>query len=490
MQQQNEVANKDLLFHRQNEPFMSQAIKDTFPYFVGAIQEDRLAKEHQLRQAKRALKLAQQSLREAEAIQGRGISKALGLIAEARQVGLMDEGSNPDNLGSCITLLTEATNWNPDSARYYGGQRLTQLQQELRDLENHVVEKSNNIRAAKSYATEATGFTAEAQEQELRLQSIGLFNTGAQEAGTCPMCSQHMVTPVPHGDEIRRSLTQLRSNLDSTVRERPRLREYIQNLESESAELRLNIQNKTEEINAILRESDSARQLRDLNIRRGKVVGRITLWLESIDQTDDTSPLNEAMLAAQERVNVLESQLTGGVKEERLASILSRLTVQMTEWSNRLELEHSGNPVRLDLSKLTVMVDREDRSIPLNNVGSGENWVGAHLIAHLALHKHFRSNSRPVPGFLFLDQPTQVFYPPDKQELDDNLSDPLEGIEDEDREKVSLIFNLIFDVVESMSPEFQVIITDHADITADSRFQSCVVARWRGGEKLVPQDWL
>ncbi|WP_291366393.1 DUF3732 domain-containing protein [Acetobacter sp. UBA5411] len=34
---------------------------------------------------------------------------------------------------------------------------------------------------------------------------------------------------------------------------------------------------------------------------------------------------------------------------------------------------------------------------------SGENWVGYHVLTHLALHKWFRQKSRPVSGFLILD---------------------------------------------------------------------------------------
>ncbi|MDF2524856.1 MAG: hypothetical protein K0R31_2497, partial [Clostridiales bacterium] len=44
-QQQDEIASKRYLFHRQSEDFMKQTIKDTLPYFLGAIQEDRLALE-------------------------------------------------------------------------------------------------------------------------------------------------------------------------------------------------------------------------------------------------------------------------------------------------------------------------------------------------------------------------------------------------------------------------------------------------------------
>jgi hypothetical protein len=51
------------------------------------------------------------------------------------------------------------------------------------------------------------------------------------------------------------------------------------------------------------------------------------------------------------------------------------------------------------------------------------------------------------------------------------------------------MFRLIFDLVEALTPKLQVIITDHADLTADW-FQAAVVEKWWGGRKLVPVEWI
>jgi hypothetical protein len=43
-------------------------------------------------------------------------------------------------------------------------------------------------------------------------------------------------------------------------------------------------------------------------------------------------------------------------------------------------------------------------------------------------------------------------------------------------------------VVNELTPGFQVVITEHADIK-EEWYQSAIVERWRGGAKLVPEDW-
>lgn len=119
----------------------------------------------------------------------------------------------------------------------------------------------------------------------------------------------------------------------------------------------------------------------------------------------------------------------------------------------------------------------------MDRMGSGENWVGYHLIGHLALHEWFTTRGRPVPRFLFLDQPSQVYFPPEK-DIDGSIA----TLEEDDRRAVSRMFRFVLDVVEQLSPGFQVVITEHADINEDW-YQGAIIERWRGGAKLVPEEW-
>lgn len=485
-QQQDEIATKRTLFHKQSEGFVHLAIKDTLPYFLGAIREDRLALEQELQLARRDLRQAELALREAESMGGQSVTRAVGLLAEAREAGLLPEGPTPETVQEIISILSALKTWKPGAVSFPGSDRLTQLQDEAERLRQSMAEKAEAIRAAKTFAQEVDGYAGEARHQELRLESIGLFEADQHQDGRCPLCSSAIASPIPHVQEMRKSLEQIRQNLDATTRERPRLREYINGLDQELASLRRQLDQKNEAIGGVVRQQQGAQRLQDLNARRGTVVGRVTFWLENIKLVDEASPLREKVKLARDRVTDLERKLEDQEKEERLASILNRIGQQMTEWSKQLELEHSGSPVRLDIANNTIVVDRPDRPIPLYKMGSGENWVGYHLIVHLALHQHFVQQNRPVPRFLFLDQPSQVYYPKDKAE---RLGGSLEELSDEDRLAVSRMYNLVFDVVESLAPGFQVIITDHADLE-DRRFKDSVVARWRGGEALVPEEWI
>lgn len=488
IQEQDEIASKSLLFHQQSEPFIPQTIKDTLPYFLGAIQEDQLALEQELSRARLELKRINKILKENETIQGEGLNRAKNLLIEAQEVQLISFEDVPQNTEEVISLLQNVILWNPESGEVFSGaSRLTELQNELKDLQFRLDEVTTALHDARKFAQEAEGFTSEIRQQEQRLLSIQLFDTQTHEAETCPVCLQSLPHPIPKASAIHEAISQIQKNLNTTAREQPKLRSYIEDLEQQRLQYRQSIRERNGAIKNILQENDTALRLSDLNARRGRVIGRISLWLESLDRTEESSRLKDLLSAAQSKVTTLEQKLDAEDKDERLTSILSRISLQMAQWSQRLSLEYSDNPVRLDAKKLTVVVDTNEGAIPLAKIGSAQNWMGYHLITLLALHKHFILQSRPTPHFLFLDQPSQVYFP---QDQDLRINDSLELIGDNDRQSLKKAFSLLFDLVEELFPKLQVIITEHADLKDDKRFQDSIVQRWRNGDALIPQEWI
>ena len=158
----------------------------------------------------------------------------------------------------------------------------------------------------------------------------------------------------------------------------------------------------------------------------------------------------------------------------------------MTIWARELKLEHSQHRIRLDHSKLTIVAETPHGAIPLSTMGSGENWVGYHLVSYMALAKWFLEQGRPVGNFIFFDQPTQAFFPAEAAD-----SGGLENIKkDEDRQTVRMIFKWLIKVVASLKPGLQVIVTDHADID-EKWYQDCIRdKKWRGEEALIPKHWI
>lgn len=69
--------------------------------------------------------------------------------------------------------------------------------------------------------------------------------------------------------------------------------------------------------------------------------------------------------------------------QERLLTALNLVGRDVTAFVTELGLEHGANPLRLDVRHLTVVADTDDGPLALAQMGSGENWVGYHVAAHL-----------------------------------------------------------------------------------------------------------
>jgi hypothetical protein len=229
-----------------------------------------------------------------------------------------------------------------------------------------------------------------------------------------------------------------------------------------------------------MRENEILRVQQDSFMLRARTTGKISQYVDTASTADTGSALSAAIAAARARVAALERELDLEATLEKLNTFLNIIGRYMTEYSEGLELEHRGSQLRLDTRNLTVVADTLDGPVPLFRMGSGENWVGYHVLAHLALYKWFRQKDRPVPGFIIFDQPSQAHYPPE-QDADGSI----DALADEDRTAVLQLFKLISDAAAELAPKLQIIVLDHADLKRDW-FENSVVERWRRGEKLVP----
>lgn len=482
-QPQDEIIRRHQLFHGADDNFFAQALRDTLPFFLGAVDDEYVRKREELRRLKEQLRSLERQINELQAIRGDGASKAAALLAQARDVGLSTELA--ETWETTIAALRGAAVARIDAAvdRQGGGEY-----RRLSDERAHLLQEQRRLRdeidAIRSFETDARGYLHEASEQRGRLMSIGIFDD-AVPGHSCPLCDQILPNAAeqPAIASLRSALTDVSARLESVTRSKPKIEraatEVTIRLETTKSALTRNRQ----QLEAIRLLDEPLQAAQDEITRRALVQGRVSLYLESVPDLPDTRAIHERAATLRRACSELESELSDDLVAERLDSIVSILGRQMTDWAYQLQLEHSAFPLRLDLKKLTIVADTADGPVPMSRMGSGENWVGYHLIAHLALHKWFTQHARPVPRFLFLDQPSQVYFPLER-DVDGSLSE----IAEDDRAAVNRMFQLIFNVAQSLDTGFQVIVTEHADIN-EGWYQAAVVERWRGGLKLVPEDW-
>jgi hypothetical protein len=482
-QEQGEIANQRLLFHRQGEQHLPQSIKDYMPFFLGAVDKEHLLHKEELNRLKQQLRKRERQESEKERLKGSSFERAHALIAEAVSVGLLPSGHEmPPSWAEVKDVLEAALNAKAEQdipASQYG-QELNRLFEAQKDLRQKYRSAGEEISALRTLKSGGDGFAKEATEQQARLSSIGLLpiNEDANHH-TCPFCSSELENPTPHSNAIRSSLKRISDQLNGVTSDLPHIEKMIAMAEASLADINSELREVNAQIQAVQNIDQQIEEIRDSNAKRALVQGRLGFYLETIANVKDEAVGNKDIDVLRGRIQSLENLIDTDALQDRLSSILSVLSYEMTEMSRSLDLEHSNLPVRLDPKKLTVVVDTENGPLPLERMGSGENWVSLHLITHLVLHRWFAKKDLPIPHFVFFDQPTQAYYPPEVTE---------ETVKNTDKESVERMFKLIAEKVKDAG--FQVVITEHADIQG-SWYQNMITEKWWDGiTKLVPIDWI
>lgn len=476
------VADPYQLFYNQNKEFVSQSIKDTLPYFLGAVNEDSLLIENEITQLKKQLNRLVREKRENEKIKSEGLSQAFSLIEEAKEIGLLSKDINPENQADAYVHLQTVSKWEYQPLEVKAeNSGLKELIDKRNELKTELGKISDNKKAATDYLRNSFGYSNEVKQQEIRLETINLFKENSEfDENCCPLCDSTLDVPIPTIQNINSSLKNIKDDLRFTKAESPRIQSYIETVNSQYHEIETELKKIEKSISALYLENEKARTVRDLNIRRGKIIGRVSLFLESSEQDIDITNIDNKIESLKNKIIELEKSVDSENEKEKLLSILNKINLQMSKWVQNLDVEYENDPIRFDLNKLTMFIDTDKKPIALPQIGSGANWVAYHLLVIFALHQHFIQNNRPVPRFIIIDQPTQVYYPPEKTD------DLIEVSSDEIA--VNKMFDFMFSVVSSLTPNLQVIVTDHAYLKSNE-FVDSVREIWRDGLKLIPNEW-
>lgn len=488
-QGQGEVANPDLLFHHQNRDFQKQAIRDTFPYFLGAQGPDALRKREQLSELRRDIRRHEVHLAEARAGRELSVGRAAGLFADARASGLLPVGASLTDAGEAIALLSAVLEAEQppthidDVDRDAETESLIARRGELRDGLRDINDK---LRGLDEFARVGTEYNAELDEHRVRLASVGLIPETPDAEATCPVC-QTILKETAARDAIEQTLGRVARRIELAQRDRPRITYARAELLQSRSQVRAELADINMSLEELAHTDDLRARAQQTWDQQSYVRGRIAQFLDttSVESDDTIASLERTVEALEDKVAKLTEELDPEALRSAMNSRLSIVGRRMTMLAQALPLEHSEHGVRIDPHRLTIVADtlQGPAYMDAGAIGSGMSWVGYHLTAYLALQGYFIDAKRPVPRFIVFDQPSQAFFPRDRASGGD-----LSELSDTDRENTRKLYRMIFDVVTELNGQLQIIALDHADF-ADEWFQDSIIETWRDGNALIPREW-
>lgn len=490
-QEQNIVANKDQLFYRQNEQFIPQAIKDTFPILFRISSEKRYLLARTLRDLRRELKLKNKELENEENALNPKLDRARKLFYEAQKSGIIDSYT-PITTDFCelIDILMSVELWRPDIG-IDNIESTQKLNEEIINLRNNRRELQYKIDVVKTYDNYSSRFNNEVAEQSSRLASIKAlpYNEETDE-WQWPFCEKNLGMDSPIAKVLLDELSKLNMELSLVEGERVNLNKYLDELEQHLISCTDAIKAKEDELLAIISTNEKIIQLQDKNYVASQVVGKICYFLEELKTEDEISEVKNEISRIKMKIEEIESEIGEDNFAAKLASALNIISSKIGEYINQFDVEYSNTPVRFDLPSLTLIFDRLSGAVPMNRTGSAQNHLAMHISTMLALHSYASSNVCPIPSFLFIDQPSQVYFP--SLEAYKNTGGSTEKTVDNndlDLAKVTNLFKFLLNYTKKDNPGFQIIVTEHANLPDEWFQESLVEIPWSDPPALIPNNW-
>ncbi|MEV7699880.1 uncharacterized protein DUF3732 [Streptomyces avidinii] len=486
-QAQNEVANPDLLFHSQGEEWRPNTIRGVIPYFLGAVDPEQAALRNRLRVLRRDLSDLEAKLAQARDL-GPASGQARALLTEAVEAELLPHRDSEPTAEEVLGLLRLALGSTRLELESRPDNRVDPLAAAIgrrAQLRRAVGQSRSRIADLKRAVEENDDFAGEAREQRRRLASLGLMRLSpdTSQAAQCPVCESPIASANTTVATIMHDLERLDDDLQVIGSDTPALQNQMALAEEQLQQLRAALSRSQDEINEISAGLRALQQEPDQSQRAAHVRGRISLYLDTTAQHVSAPQVEDRRDDLQRQIAELEELLSDDTQGDRLSSYLSLISQSIRTKAAILELDHSDAPIRLDVNRLTVVADTADGPVRLADMGSAENHLGYHVATLLSLHEWFSEHRGPVPRTLILDQPSQVYFPPDYTGEPTPQGTDLSHLLD--------IYRIINETVQALDGALQVIVVEHADL-ADPLFRDHVIERWRysNSQALVPPEWI
>ncbi|MEN9902220.1 MAG: hypothetical protein RL651_884 [Pseudomonadota bacterium] len=496
-QKQGLVASKELLFYRQAEEHLPQAIRDTFAVLFGISNISDMATEASRRATQRELKIAEKELKLAQETEDALDARGLSLLAEAKTVGIpFNNAPNGDALSTdgaennMVASLREVLTWRPGQVPLLAEGAMARLQARRSNLRAERRRVLDQITSAQRYVKGASDFQIEAQEQHSRLESINALPRTSKGTWQWPFLKEEDARMDGIAQSLLAELSRLDSELQHVGGARPRLDQHLAALTDRASQLKEAIRQIEIDLNAAVLTDEKAAVQEDANAQALRVQGRVSFYLDSLNASNKISTMKLKVTRLQAKLDQLNQQTgTDDDADTRMESVITHISSTMSMLVKEFKAFFSEFPFRLDMRNLTVVVQRPGNPVPMIRTGGGANWLAYHISALLALHRYASENHVPIPRFLILDQPTQVYFP--SQAIYESVAGDSEQVKrvDADLEAAKQLFETLLSYTRVLVPGFQLIVTEHANF-ADSWFQDALVEEpWMNPPALVPQDW-
>lgn len=461
-QNENEITNKDSLFHRETEPFIDKVIKAVLPFFLDPDLKDAIQLDHKRIEILGDIRkiAAKRDFYNYLLIQEKRVAGSL--ISEAIEAGLSNIRPPENKIREYFENMREIT----ELIKFSGSDTISDLQNEVIQLRTKLSNLTIELDGLREHDSQYRTYYETLKDQKNRLVSINLFNQ--VNSNICPFCDNTIRQDSLPNLYIQENLIKLERQLGKIKKRDPSISEHNEQLLEKISNLKQEIIIKSNTLYSLMNEKEPE------IIKQSRIRGKIDLWLfnhksiydyeiSNLDNEEDT------LKAELESINSNETKDMDDTLLRIVNEINYTLQFQNKRLSELIYIEYEHSHLLFDIQNITILFNTNNQLVRFSQIGSAKNHLIYHLMIHLSLHQYFLNHSCPVPNFLVLDHPSRGFS-----------GDNAEG----DYDKA---LSFLIDYIKKNMKDFQLIVLDGANL--DEKFRDHIVDKWDKQNGLVPLTW-
>jgi uncharacterized coiled-coil DUF342 family protein len=486
------VANPYALFFKTDTTEHREKLRTVFPLVTGEIDVETLSVEHQLRDLKGQRERLQHEVNELRNARQVWAAEIRAYYMQAREYGLLPNAPEPqdswpvEQFVQHLARVPKYLDEHPLPAIQEGATEgaVTEIRSLVRQEESicgSIGIKRRKLSRISQLTSNLSDYRSSLGTAGDRIVTIGWFERNLAESQECPLCHSSQVGGTEELERVKQIVKEysaLLAHLDETPpqfdKEETDLRSELRDLERQVTGLRKR--------RAALEDATDKQAVRRQQIRQVYLfVGRVQQALQNFEHGGDLDSIEQQLKDLNKKVQQLESRLDARTRRGRERQIEVKIVRRIQDYARMLELEHFDSVAELNRRELSLRFLRDGRQDYLWEIGSAANWMGYHIATLLSLHEHFLTVPKcPVPSFLLIDQPSQVYFP---EGIIDTESTDVQG--------VRRIFRALEAFYTTTAGCVQIVVTEHA---GPNTWEGCphveAVQTWRHGDALIPADWV
>ena len=416
LQHQNLVANRHAIFYRFDEKRKREQAIDHFKIFMGIVGEDYFDLAKELAEAETELKRALAVIPKQEQIKSAGIGEMAGYLREFHALA-----------GTPLTELTAEEIW----------MRPVQALERLTGIAVTVDGQSDTFDATrKELRTRKAELMAEIQKAlntryllDVSTQQVEGFATAMTDLpipkathldhAVCPVCASPSEAAEDEANRLSAAIHWLNGELKVSAYAREGFGQERRDIDEQLKKARQALRQVESTLRPLDQEADRLQRSKSVDAAAQKAKLKLEIAIERRIESPPTET-TELVKLLQDRVAVLKSKKALLDVEPRLLALQSDINQRLEIVGAHFDFEDSykNGSLKFDIDSFdlwheTPGVDgAPEKKVFLRSMGSGANWLYSHLTLFLSLHYQFAAYADcKLPPVLFLDQPTQVYFP-------------------------------------------------------------------------------